>query len=241
VWLLAAACGGGTPAPPPSPANELATLSLEEHARHVQELAVRGCACPDRLCIAEIDRDLAEVVLALPLGKGDVDPDAIRKESEGIIADLERLSVCMTDRQMSVPAFGAAMVDRTKGLRDGVCACTDQGCATQVIAGLLPELMAVEFFPIEAAALEEIRDMSREVRACVTRLGPGLALEELGALRDRACACSEAACADEVQAGFDGFREKHKATKGSDEDARAIGELAAEMSGCLERARGAQP
>jgi hypothetical protein len=59
---------------------------------------------------------------------------------------------------------------------------------------------------------------------------------DLTALRDRACACTDAACTRAVQDDFAGFMEKYMDhTMGTEAQADRVSKLAAELGECVER------
>src|SRR5687768_4120174 len=100
VLTVAAACGGSAPTERPV-ANTVAAPSVKSPAQHlvaIQTLAEKGCACPDRICLAAIDRELAALVRAIDLDPRQAMHEEQAKES---VSALEALSVCMTDRQVT--------------------------------------------------------------------------------------------------------------------------------------------
>jgi hypothetical protein len=232
---LATACGGSpATAPPPEPQPPVTTF--EEHAKRIEELATRGCACSDRRCLAAIDRDLADLVASVPLGP--VDKAVVERLLEPSSDALERLSVCMTDREVASTEYGKALARRFQEMKERICACEDSDCAISASAALLPEVTTLVSFPIEGDDLRDIYLRGAETQQCTDRWSASAqAFQELENLRAAACACTDAECAARVQADFDAFLEKHKDTKGSKEGAQKLGALAGAMAQCLNAAK----
>jgi hypothetical protein len=237
--LVATACGGAKAADPaasPRPA----VKTFDEHATRLDELATRACECSDRRCIAAIDRELADLVTSIPLGP--VEPATATKLGPTMKASLERLSVCMTDREVAAVAYGPALANRIEDVSAAICACSDADCAKSSVASLMPEFVTADSFPVEDPSWKRMNVSARKARECSRPWSaPDQALAELGALRTEACACTSPDCAATVQASFDAFLERHKDTVGSEEQAVLIGNLAKEMSACLAAARGEPP
>jgi hypothetical protein len=235
IVLCIGACGSSSSVVKP-PANETAAPvgSPAEHVARIDELREKGCACEDRRCLAAIDRELAAMVTALELDRTQAMSPEQAKTSA---AKLEELSVCMTTRQVSSPDFGRAIAARYAELAGMLCACPDQACRDD-LPRALPEAEAAFFFPLEDDAFTRYEETMNSIGKCgpPTESAQARAIRELTVLRDRACACTDAECAEKVQADFDVFLEDHKDTQGSQSDAETIGALAAEMSGCLQDA-----
>jgi len=64
------------------------------------------------------------------------------------------------------------------------------------------------------------------------------AIVELEAIRDRACACTDAPCARAVHEEVVAFLERHGGTDGTEEQAAAVTKLFTEMTECEQKALG---
>lgn len=109
-------------------------------------------------------------------------------------------------------------------LADRMCQCKDPACRATVVEDMKRTVTTVE----------RGADVLDTALSCMGALP---ALKEMRALRGRACTCTDAACATDVQASFDTFLEKHKDTKGSQTQAEEIGQLAGELAECLKAAQ----
>ena len=109
-------------------------------------------------------------------------------------------------------------------LADRLCQCKDAGCRAAVAEDMKQAITTVE----------RGADVFHTAQSCMGALP---AIHEMTALRGRACTCTDAACAADVQAEFDAFLEEHKDTKGSQSQAEEIGKLAGEMAECLKAAQ----
>jgi hypothetical protein len=213
------------------------TLTFEDHVARIDELSARACACQDRRCIAAIDRDLALLVTEVDLEGAD--PAVVEKETPARIEALERLAVCMTDHEVAASAYGEALAARLEELRDRTCACKEPECASRLAVSLDPERGTAEWFPIDYDLLVKMRALTASIDLCSD--ASGVATEALGAmeaLRDAACACRDATCADQVQGRFNAFLAANEGTKSTQQVAIEIGRLASEMGECLTAARG---
>lgn len=108
-------------------------------------------------------------------------------------------------------------------LQNRICDCTDAAC----VEGFRGELEALDIGFYQAAALYVAID------ACST--GGRAVLEELRAMRDKACSCTTEACVAEVRTEYAVLLEQHRDTKSSTRQAEQIGLLATELAGCVER------
>ena len=244
VLVGLAACGGGktaSPPPvdpePPPPAAEEPPLTHEQHVAALEDIASRGCACADAACFAAVDADLAEVIGAVEVGTAPM-PDAQLAVANDA---LGRYVACATQLGARPEAsFFTAFVARLDDVAEAACACKDAACAGNLFGGLLPELWAASSLADKEQLYERIRPTWKRMEGCVAPFEDAMgaqAVVDLTALRDQACACTDAACADRVQADFDAFLMKHRDTKGSEEQAVLIGDLAGQMSACLDEAR----
>lgn len=108
-------------------------------------------------------------------------------------------------------------------LQNRICDCPDAAC----IEGFRGELEALNIGFYQAAALYVAID------ECST--GGRAVIEELQALRDKACACTTEACVEEVRIAYAVLLEQHRDTRSSTRQAEQIGLLATELAGCVER------
>jgi len=108
-------------------------------------------------------------------------------------------------------------------LQNRICDCKDAAC----VEGFRPELEALNIGFYQAASLYVAID------ACST--GGRAVVDELHALRDQACACTDSTCTEQVRVAYADLLERHKGTKSSARQAEQIGLLATELAGCVER------
>jgi hypothetical protein len=237
---LLAACGGKS-SPPPTPPEPVAEqgppLTAEQHAAAVEDLQTWGCACADAACVGVVDAELAEIIGELQVGV-DVPID------EAAAEDMIQYLGCVAQK---VPPgeLGSyrALEARFAEIEAVACACKDLDCTQHIFGHLGPELVAFAgyFVHNDPAMAETFQARAEKIEACVKPFSDAVANEaiaDLTTLRDAACACKDATCADQVNAEFEAFLQKHADTKGDQAQAETIGALAGEMSACLETARG---
>jgi hypothetical protein len=239
--VFLAACGGKVAAPPaPEPkqpvAEKPAPLTEAQHLAALQDLARRGCECEEPACVLAVDAELAEVIAAVPVGQ------EVKFDNTGVEA-ISGFLVCLSqlasDKNL---ASYQAFVGRMSEVADAACACKDVACTDHAFGGLLIELVAfVEYYGDDPALSNAIKPEMDRAEQCVAPFRDAVAdqaIAELTTLRDAACACADAACADKVGAEFDAFLARHTETKGNQQQAETIGAIASEMQGCLAKAKG---
>ena len=86
-----------------------------------------------------------------------------------------------------------------------------------------------------AGVLVSVRDVKRLFAGGATR-GSDAPIEELRVLKQHACACTNADCANAVQQDFEAWAMKYADTKGSQAQAEAAHKLAEEISECMVKA-----
>ena len=249
VLAVLAACGGKSApqtaepevvAPPPEAAAPPPTA--EQHLAELADLATRACACADAACGVAVDGELATLIREVPVPADMMDDAGLRAGMDSLGRYLECLAALGVAPERS---FHDAYIDRLTEVEAAMCACQDTRCTDRAFGGLGPEVVAIEVHLAEDEALRASRaPFYDRIEACLKPISDavsGEAIAELTVLRDQACACADAACADRVQADFDAFLMKHRDTTGSQEAAETIGRVAGEMSACLDAARGAAP
>lgn len=241
--VLLAACGGSS-ADPAEPV-VAAAPAVPPGADGIDAVAAEACACTTRDCLAEVDARLGAWVGTTAVNPSTTDGTVWPIEHEPRVREAIREVLHCFARGGATPSgFTVVIERRLESLRDALCACPDRACADRV-GEHVRRAIAHWSFPAAAPDYEaRFAPIGEQAKACLSRLPDdrvARGIAELSALRDRACLCRSATCASQIQADFHQFLEDHKDTKGSEEAAARIGQLASEMSTCLQNATGGPP
>lgn len=194
------------------------------------------CACQDTNCARSAIAAWDEAYQGV--GKYPAD-DATKKDFEQRI--VPEATACF---QKGHALITEEAVIELKAIRKGACACVDADCATANRAEFDAWLVTHEKTGADQTTQEEIAEVAREMALCqaaASQEAAKQAILDLTALRDAACACTTAECADDVQTAFDAFLVKYADHRSSPAESELVGTLAGEMSACLETARGKAP
>jgi hypothetical protein len=136
------------------------------------------------------------------------------------------------------------LVEEAEAMSAAVCACKDLGCVVEAREGFSDGLGATTpaFEITDEGARRWGKAMLESHRCMLTAVGTlspesQQALDELGVLRDRACACADTTCTDAVMTDFMALGERHKNTKGSDRMVEQFKATFEEMTACVDHVR----
>ena len=215
---LLVACGGApTPAAVDAPVDE----QLE-----------RACACEDDACRDEADRRMAKAYRGLE--------DA---EVLAAIRHQARLTECLG---ATAESARAALAERTAQLlASEMCACADAACADAAEARYRPIDADLRALVMPLAHRPDVRGHLERFSAC-TRAARGIPSAEetlagAAALRDRACACADVACANEVKREVETFMAWNMEAQGTPAQIDQIAAIFRELGECLAKVSEAAP
>ncbi len=240
--LVAIALFGCAPAPQaplvlaPLPESALgidrATASRE--VGQIEDLADRMCACSSDACFDGVDRDMVAAFQAIP--ESDPLSDAERWPTDlDAIGDgaMRRMFGCAFEHRRIPRALEQIELIQLDRLSATACACTDEACATRARKKLdkiaHPELEGDK--ETRAAVLAA----AGKVTACIADVEGEQALLELKAMRKDACACTDAACGDEVVGRFHAWMKEQAHAEAMPETYGELREVAGELGRCLAR------
>lgn len=252
-WLVVpcvvAACGGTAPtAPPdtppsltsaPDPADEL-RVQLERETALLEDLATRGCACADAICLEAIDDEVAAYLRVAVFGDVMTDveiwpPDL---DARGQAA-VDELVSCMDVLQVEPLGFAIIPLRRYQGFRDAACACADALCIQRVVDKVDEDMREYEAYLFSESTEAELDAAVAELTGCVEALVTAThqqAVLELKELRAAACACADAECVDRAQAEYNAYLARYAEIRSDVATADKVGEVAGEILACLEAA-----
>jgi hypothetical protein len=205
IALGLAACTGSTASPitpreqPPSPAG-IDRAVFERELDVTIDLADRTCACTDTACFEQVDTDLAAYLRVATVN----DPLTARETWPGDLAALgkaefRRMYGCMRDHGYRARATGVVVLRKVDALREAACACSDAGCARRV--SRVSARFATRLLDHVPRASPEVADAivtsEHALIACLAAPIREQEMLDLRAIRTDACACEDAACADE--------------------------------------------
>jgi hypothetical protein len=84
--------------------------------------------------------------------------------------------------------------------------------------------------------LVSVPTLTQTASAFAEQGGDGDALDELREIKDHACVCANAACAEQVQLEFEVWAQRWADTEGTHVEAEAAGAIAEEISECMVKA-----
>ncbi|MCA9679246.1 MAG: hypothetical protein H6709_22710 [Kofleriaceae bacterium] len=139
----------------------------------------------------------------------------------------------------------ADFVAKVEAIQQRICQCKDPACnveAWQAVTELL-KADASQIALGDGGAARTGRAFLAglqcgQAQEAAKRDATSRALTELTELRDRACACTDVACADAIDTSFEAFMKRHQDTTGDEDSVQLAGRLAGEMMGCLATVRG---
>ena len=213
---LLVACGGKTVARDRSP----------------PALLARACACTDDACRAAADRELALAYQQLP-----------EDELRGAVAEQARVTECLgaTDEA----ALGALAERAMQQFAARACSCEDAACLDAVDDSYEPLDRDLRALVERTAFRRSVRAEAERLQACIERIRPTIsadqALAGAAALRDRACACADAACATKVQGEVETFLVANRDVTGTEAQTDQIAAIFRELGECLAKVSEAAP
>jgi hypothetical protein len=228
------ACAGSPPAAKPAPGDR-----LEQRLRALDAYAERACACADRACAEALDDEIAADLPATSTPRLFESADATIRAD----AAMQRSIACMWQR--GVVAFSFEVVPRevTDGLRDRACGCAAPPCVDSVLPEESLRWLHLNAVPVHEAVREAMSKVHDAAEACrAPRDEPIVAaVRDLEAIRERGCACADAACATGVRGDLDAWMERYKDVRSSQQQVDQGAAIARELKACLERAAGETP
>ncbi len=139
-------------------------------------------------------------------------------------------------------------VAKLSALRDRTCACPDLACAEAVQRELEPLEREYADVKDDPALEARAKPVFEALVACHDRLEANQApsttsqaIDELRALRDRACACKDEACGTAVLDELAALGSKYKDDRPSDDLAALAKQIAEQLVECVARASSAAP
>ena len=182
---------------------------------HADALKDRMCACADPACAGGVDQDwqaLDKQLEAKYPHKADVPANLAKHVGEA--------------RDATDACRGKLWVATMNKLKDRMCACTNQPCTDAIEKdwnGLGKQLMAPGPDHKEPPADVEASALAswKAYKACRTKALAVGASATASKLKDRMCACTDPACAHEVETAWDAFTKDVEKKVAHPEDAPA--------------------
>jgi hypothetical protein len=247
--LIVAACGSPARGPRPLEAGD-ATDPIDRKVALIEEAAARACACADLVCAQQLDKEIAKALATAPAPRLFEDAEAVKRAEAG----MQRAIRCMWAQGAVGFGFESAIVDAGQGFRAKSCACRDQACDIEVSLDELRRIYRLIAVPArEETQTAAVADL-KEAADCRAHLHPAAppstegasegaeqAIDELRALRDRACACTVMACREEVQQDMLALAHRYESTGGSAEQFARMKVIGEELSACIQGDGKAKP
>jgi hypothetical protein len=226
------ACGSPA-APPPLPASG---TSVDALLTTLDAAADRACACTDRYCTDDVERELKDALQRHEPARPLLDDASLPK----LDAAVQRGIRCMWARGTVGYAYEAIALEATAAYRDRACACADRECLVALDGAPRTALTHLEAVPRSVELKEALQPLFQAANACKLEhydAGADDPVGSLAAIADGACACKDSTCIRDAVDAFLALSNTTLSPKLSDEQHTQLSADILRFSKCV-RTRG---
>ncbi len=204
----------------------------------LERVTDRACACTDVACGRDAERRFRTWLA------GNGHSPANEAQLARITTTSARFAGCVDDAYArSGEERGRDALIAFKALRTRACECADAACRNEARAAFTQWLADHGQDSTSARIRAELGEVGVELAACLPSdpAAPAAAVAEVERLREQACACSNARCADQVWANLGELSERHAETIASDEEVARFQAALDTLQACVVDAGGSVP
>jgi hypothetical protein len=237
VIVLLAACGGASPSARPTSTDPTERLLLT-----LEWFEDRACACTDRACAEALDDVITETLKDVEVPRLFEDQAAAERADRA----MQRSVACMWSQGFVAFGYEKVAMKTAQEYRRKACSCATSGCSVAMEGAERRRALYLLAVPLDKERLKEANTTIEEAVACpghhaAATAAADVAIAELSAIRDRACACRDADCVEATRADLGVWLERNALVAGSKEQEEQLLVIAKEAGNCFASAEKVQP